>query len=335
LIIAGALYTLTNLHNLNVASLLNPSVGISHYTKVMEESVEPKLIAVRNEFVIKKSGGFALVSQASEINEVSALLSLDLDSGEVLFERNMQKKLPIASLTKIMTSIVSLDLSDQNELFTVTRRAAAQVPTKIGVVPDQKMQLHELLSALMMTSANDAATVIQDGIDAKYGEEIFINSMNRKAEFLGLKSTSFANPQGFDDVNNYSTLHDLAILSHYALKNYPLLSNIVRKDYQFLPEDSNHKQFDLNNWNGLMGIYPNTIGMKIGSTGDAGKTTIVISERNNKRILAAVLGAEDLFERDLMAAKMLDIGYKKTLNLEKVDITKKQLQKKYASWKTY
>jgi D-alanyl-D-alanine carboxypeptidase len=156
--------------------------------------------------------------------------------------------------------------------------------------------------------------------------------MNEKAKFLGLSNSSFANPQGFDNPDNYSTVKDLAILTHYALKNYPLIAQITRKESDFLPQNENHKQYDVPNWNGLLGVYPDTIGMKIGNTGDAGHTSVVVSNRAGHKKLAVVHGASDLFERDMTAANLLDIGYEKVLNLPRVNVTRDQLQDKYNSW---
>jgi D-alanyl-D-alanine carboxypeptidase len=99
-----------------------------------------------------------------------------------------------------------------------------------------------------------------------------------------------------------------------------------------LPENSNHKQYDVPNWNGLIGVYPGTIGMKIGNTGDAGHTAIVVSKRDGHKMLAVVLGATDLFGRDLSAANLLDMGYEKELGLPRINVTRQQLQEKYNSW---
>jgi len=175
--------------------------------------------------------------------------------------------------------------------------------------------------------------VIREGVDHKYSDEVFIKAMNLKAEIIGLHNTHFQNPQGFDDKDNYSTVEDLAILSHYALNNYPLISQIVTKDYLFLNGNGNHKQFDLYNWNGLLGVYPGVFGVKIGNTEAAGTTTVVASERNGKKLLAVLLGTSDVLDRDLKAAKLLDAAFEKTLGLEPVSITAQQLQHKYASWK--
>lgn len=312
--------------------LFDPTIPLN-IQKIMSVDVLPKLFATRNTFVLHtKSGIIPQAEATSYTNDAKAYIAVDLLSGDVLLSKNSREELPIASLTKIMTAIVALDLSGPQNTYDITPAAANQIPTKIGVVPGQRMTLKELLNALLLTSANDAATAIQDGVDAEYGAPIFIDAMNRKAEFLGLKSTSFTNPQGFDSRNNYSSVEDLAILSAYAMQHYPLIQEIVRKDYEFLPEDSRHKQFDLINWNGLIGVYPDTIGMKIGNTGRAKKTTLVVSEREGRKILVAVLGAPDLYSRDLWAAELLDESYEQLLGLPKIDITKEMLQEKYDSW---
>src|SRR5258706_13802462 len=153
------------------------------------------------------------------------------------------------------------------------------------------MTLAELLHAMLMTSANDAAQVIQDGINTKYHENVFTRAMNEKALFLGLKDSRFDNPQGFDSINNFSSAHDLALLAHYALTNYPLIGKIVQKDYTQLPANQYHKLFDLYNWNGLLDVYPNVYGVKIGNTGRAGTTMVVGSQRAGKDIVVILLGA--------------------------------------------
>lgn len=86
----------------------------------------------------------------------------------------------------------------------------------------------------------------------------------------------------------------MAVLSYYALKNYPLLAEIVKKDYVRLPANEYHKQFDLYNWQGLLGVYPNVFGLKIGNTDAAGTTTSIAAERDGKRILVVLLGAPDV-----------------------------------------
>ncbi len=298
------------------------------------EAVTPKL-AVKAALPALTAAKSPEISLQGDVLKAASYILVDGDTASILAQKAGDTEVPIASLTKVMTAMVALDLADTKEAFTVTQRAADQIPTKIGVVVGQRMPLGDLLHALLLTSANDAADVIRDGIDTKYGGRVFVNAMNKKAALLGLTHTHFANPQGFDDPQNYSTAHDLAVLSLYALSQYPVIHDIAQKEYYFIPATVDHKQFDLYNWNGLIGTYPDTMGVKIGSTPQAGKTTIVLSERQGKRMLAVVLGAPTILDRDLWASQLLDAGYQALLALPPVSLVPKKLQDKYATWKTW
>jgi serine-type D-Ala-D-Ala carboxypeptidase (penicillin-binding protein 5/6) len=312
-----------------------PKVPIQKAERDVFAQVASHLKEHKNSYNIKTKTSFIQSANASEDNfKLNSYAVINYETGDVIAESNLDRKVSIASVTKIMTAVVALDLVEENELITITKNAARQIPTKIGVVPGEKMKLSELLDALLLTSANDAAEAIKDGVDAKYGEEVFIRAMNEKARFLGMNDSSFTNPQGFDARNHYSTAKDLAILSHYALENYRYIKDSVAKDYMFLPEDGNHKQFDLNNWNGLIGVYPGADGIKIGNTGRAGKTTIVTAEREGKKVLVVLLGAPGIIERDLWAAKLLDLGFEE-FGIESADVTEEKLLAKYATWKYY
>lgn len=246
-------------------------------------------------------------------------------------EKNSDKRLPVASLTKIMTAVVALDLATPEERFAVSQKAAATIPTKINVLPGEKISLDQLLHAALLASANDGVEVIREGIDQKYGDKVFVRAMNAKSKVLGLKNTSFANPQGFDNRNNYSSASDLAILSQYALTKYPEIAQIVQKDYEYVEANRDHQAFDLYNWNGLLGVYPGVYGLKIGNTGKAGYTTVVAAERSDHRILVVLLGTPGVLERDLWAAQSLDQGFTK-FGLDPVWVSEADLRAKYSTW---
>ncbi|MDP2692510.1 MAG: hypothetical protein Q8O88_02615 [bacterium] len=298
------------------------------------KSIVPKLSKSKNTYSLKTLNKDFITRAYAQTSEIPALayIAINFESGEVLEEKESLTKLPIASLTKVMTAIVALDLASPEELFTISNKAAKMPATKIGVVAGEKMTLKELLNATLLTSANDAAEAIKDGIDSKYQSQVFIRAMNEKAKILALENSSFSNSQGFDNEENYSTVENFAILSHYALENYPLIAEIVKKDYEFLPSDNNHKQFDLYNWNGLLGVYPNVFGIKIGNTNDALFTTAVASEREGKKVLAVLLGAPGVLERDLWTSELLDRGFEK-LGLSKIEISEDQLLQKYSTWR--
>lgn len=300
------------------------------------ESIKPLLEKKNNTYQLVKPNGFIGQSHADELadyNGARAYAVVDYDSGKVIMQKNLSERLPIASLTKIMTAVVALDLARTDEVFTVTQEAQDQIPTHIALKKSQQLTLEELLYASLLTSANDATHVIMDGINAKYQDSIFIRSMNEKARFLGLHNSHFANPQGFDDHDNYSSVEDLAILSHYALKNYPFFAKTVAMDSYYLPETTRHDAAYLNNWNGLLGVYPNVSGVKIGNTGNAQKTTSVVAEREGKKLLVVLLGAPGVLERDLWTAQLLDVGFANEYGFEPIGVTEVDLRAKYATWK--
>lgn len=303
--------------------------------RTITDIIVPKLKEKKNTFSIKKpiGGLIETANAAADFDQANGYALMDFNTGEMLMSKNSEEKLPIASLTKLMTAVVALDLAFVTETFIVSPAAAQEVPTNIGINAGEKMTLEELLNAMLLTSANDAAEVLREGIDQKYGSTVFIKAMNDKAKFIGLKNTHFTNPQGFDNPSHYSSADDLAVLSHYAIKNYPSIAKIVQKDYEFIPANSNHSQFDLYNWNGLLGVYPDVLGIKIGNTDNAGYTTAVLSNRGGKKLLAVVLGAGGILQRDEWAAELLDLGYQRTIGLDPVNVTEEQLQAKYATWK--
>lgn len=299
------------------------------------EKFRYKLEEKGSEFKLKKPTSLVKSAQAAaDLDQAAGFTAIDFDSGEILAEKNLSQKIPIASLTKIMTAVVALDLAKEDDLLGISERATLMEPSKVFLKPTEKLTVAELLECFLLSSANDCAQATADGIDQRLGEEgVFIRALNVKAAFLGLKNSHFQNPTGFDSSDHYSSPEDLAILTHYALKNYPLISSLVQKEFGDLAANENHKRFFLNNWNGLLGVYPGIFGMKIGFTDRAGKTTVVASEREGKRVLAIVLGAPGVLERDLWAAKLLDLGFEKGWGFEPINITESQLREKYQTWR--
>lgn len=298
------------------------------------EKTRVKLENYENDIKLSRNVTFIEEAQATgDFNEATAYIVVDADSGEIIAEKAAGQINYIASITKIMTAVVASDLVSLDEPFTISESMTNVVPTKMGLVPGQTWTLEELFHGLLLTSANDTAQAIKEGIDAKYGQGTFIRAMNEKAKFLGLKNSSFDNPQGFDGPANFSTTEDLAVLSMYIYKNYPRIAEIAQKDFQHFDESNIHKQADLINWNGLLGVYPGVYGLKIGNTGKAQKTTVVAAKREGKSVLIVLLGAPGVLERDLWAAQLLDLGFSEKFNLENVNITEERLKEKYASWR--
>ncbi len=315
---------------LKISKIVSPTPQ----TPNIMDTIKPKLEQKDNHYQLKSQNSFINEAKATgEYDSASAYIVVNNNTGEIIAEKNSTESLPIASITKLMTATVALDLSKPTDLFEISEKASQIEPTRIGVVPGQKMSLEELLNAALLTSANDAIQVIKEGVEKQVTQPVFVNAMNLKAQFLNLKNSHFDNPQGFDGNSNYSSATDLAILAHYALTNYPLITSIVQKQYQFIPENSNHKQFDLYNWNGLLGVYPGASGVKIGNTDAAGKTTLVTATREGQTILVVVLGATTVLERDLWASELLDLGFEKAAGLKPINLTESDFKAKYQTWK--
>lgn len=315
----------------------SPSVSkkASVHKNALETAI-PKLYAKKNVIELKSDSQFAPLAYASSYQDDSkAYEVVDLNSNSVLSEKNSNSRLPIASLTKIMTAVVALDLASPDTIMTVSSNPPQVTPTRIGLWKGEKINLSDLLNGLLITSGNDAATTIREGVSALYGEDFFIKAMNKKTQFLGLSNTHFSNEVGFDIGQNYSSAHDLAVLADYALTNYPLIAEIVKTPYQEIRTTDPARWFDLYNWNGLLNVYPGAIGMKIGNTTEAGCTAIEIAERDNKRVMVVVLGSSGILKRDLLSSQLLDMGFEKIANLAPANVTSDQLLAKYATWKYF
>ncbi len=296
------------------------------------EQITPKLDKYSNDFEIKTPRSFISEAQAAgDFDQASAYGVIDLDSGQVLSAKELSSKMSIASITKVMTAVVALDLASPEEKFSVSQHASSIEPTKIMLKPGESVSLQILLESLLLSSANDSAQVIKEGIEQKYGEEVFIEAMNKKAQLIGLENSHFTNPQGFDNPNHYSSVEDVLKISQYALVNYPIINEIVKKDLLDYTSQMDER-FYFRNWNGLIGTYPGTYGVKIGNTDEAGYTTSVVSEREGRRVMVVILGTPGVLERDLWAAQLLDSGFDK-LGIEGANITEEQLLGKYNSWK--
>ncbi len=335
LISTVAVFLMTSLIHLGVRlpKLVHGLVTPEYNQSDMLEKIKPKLEEIKNDFTVNKVSGFVPEAVAAgDFDGARSYGVVDFESGDVIASKNLEEQVPIASLTKVMTAVVALDLLNPEDELVVSKKASRAEPTKVMLKPGEQVSLDLLLKSALLASANDSAQAIMDGIDDRLGQPVFLRAMNLKAENLGLKNTHFSNPQGLDIPGNYSSVEDLMVLSHYALKNYPEIAEIVDEEFEDLNQ-GDEERFYLNNWNGLVGVYPGVFGVKIGNTGEAKYTTIVGAEREGHKLLAVVLGAPGVLERDLWAAELLDLGFEKEANLAPIQVTEEQMKEKYASWK--
>jgi len=235
-------------------------------------------------------------------------ISYDLSSDTLLYQDNIDQKVPIASLTKIMTAVVALENMKETDEIEVSQDAATIGEDSMGLSYGEKLTVKELLYGLFLQSGNDAAEALADS--SSYGRENFIHQMNKKAEDLGLTSTHFTNPSGLEgDGNQYSTAHDLLVITRYALEK-PAISEIVQLPYYFIPYTSSHKAFELYNETNLLTTYPGVKGVKTGYTDEAGLCLVTYLEYKGHRIVAILLNSQNRRQemKDLLDFSLKSVG---------------------------
>lgn len=232
---------------------------------------------------------------------------IDFDTGEVLYEKNSDKKYSVASLVKMMTAIIALENSSWEKEMLVSKRASETEPDKMNLAPGEKLTLKELLEGVFLISANDAAEVLSENI--LLSREEFIEAMNQKGKLLGMANSLFLNPSGLEeDSPQYSTAFDVLLMSRHAIKNWPALLNITSNPHIFIPATDSHQDYDLYSGINLVTTYPGVIGFKTGYTPKAGLTLVTIAEREGKVVLGVLLGSTD--RRD-DAKVLLDYSFSK------------------------
>src|SRR3989338_8792063 len=241
----------------------------------------------------------------SQINapKITAKAGLFIDTtGKVLYSKNQKEKLPIASLVKVMTVLIALEHKGMDDKYVVSQRATEMEPDEMILLPEETLSLKELLYGVFLVSANDAAEVIAEGTIGSRDE--FIKLMNDKARQLGMIDTYFANPTGLDeDTNNtYSTVYDLAILTRYLIKHFPEVVDISSTEHIYLPQTSDHQDYDMYSGINLLTTYPGVVGFKTGYTAEAGLTLINLTRKEGHEVIGVLLGSGDIRDeaRDLL-----------------------------------
>lgn len=225
-----------------------------------------------------------------EITARSALI-YDIENEKVLYEKNPKEKVPMASLTKIMTAIIALESKKENDKYYVSPENLVGENT-MGLEAGETLSLEELMYGLILHSGNDAAEVLASNY--KGGRTAFLNAMNQKAKSLGLSDTNFTNPTGFEgDGNQYTTTYDLVVITRYALLNFPLFSKVVSTFEQRIEVTNTHKEYVLQNETNLLTSYPGVKGVKTGYTPEAGFCLVTYLDYNGNRFIGVILGSQN------------------------------------------
>ncbi|HAI62922.1 TPA: hypothetical protein DCL89_01715 [candidate division WWE3 bacterium] len=219
----------------------------------------------------------------------SAGIVVDADTGEILYGKEINKRMPLASLVKIMTAVVTLEHKSLSDYATVTAEADAIGENEMGVSEGEAYTTEELMYGLLLNSGNDAAYTLAENVAGS--SEEFVIWMNGKAKELGLKNTEFFDPSGLDD-RSYTTAADLVVLTEYAMRHKEF-REIVATVEKELPYSELHKYLYLVNQTNLLTTYPGVIGVKTGYTEEAGLCLSTYAENSGKRLAGVVLNSID------------------------------------------
>ncbi len=240
-----------------------------------------------------------------DVGGESAIL-ISLSGGEVLFEKNADARLPIASVTKIMTLLLTMEAIDRNllgydDMLTCSSEAASLGGSQIWLETGETMSVDDLLKAVAVVSANDACAVLAEALAGSI--EGFVQQMNARAAELGMENTQFLDCCGLND-EAYSSARDVAVMSRELMKHKAIVN------YTTIWMDTlRGGESELTNTNKLIRFYDGATGLKTGTTSTAGHCLSATAERNGLGLCAVILGCETTDERFGGARKMLDYGF--------------------------
>ena len=223
-------------------------------------------------------------------------------SAEVLAADDADARVPIASITKLMTALVVLDHAKPGDTVTVAAPAAVVGESSINLHAGEQLTVRDLLAGALIQSANDAAYALAEHV-GRGSVERFVRMMNAKAAELGLTETHFARPDGLDAPGHLSSAHDVLILARTAMQR-PLIRSLVRERSARIAGGRS-----LSTWNDLLGRYPGLYGVKTGHTDDAGWCEIAVARRDGTTVYAVILGGPTRGKRNRDLGALLDWGF--------------------------
>ncbi len=246
------------------------------------------------------SCGFSAVASSIEVTAQSSVL-MCADSGQILYEKNAQQRMSMASTTKIMTAILALESDIFDSVVTVGSEITGVEGSSLGLHIGDQLSFYDLVTGLMLASGNDAANVI--AVVVAGSVEMFVALMNEKAMQLGMKNTHFDTPSGLDGETHFSTAYDMALLASYAVDN-EIFVEICSQSNACIA--INGKTVWLKNHNRLLNLYNGSIGIKTGFTKKSGRCLVSAAERNNVILIAVTLNAPNDWNDH---TKLLNYGF--------------------------
>lgn len=248
---------------------------------------------------------------AAPLKRTQSSIVIDAATGKVISSSNADEKRYPASLTKLMTLYIAFDALDKGKLklsdnLKVSRRAANQVPSKIGVVAGSTIKAKDVINALIVKSANDCAVVLAEHLGKT--EENFAKIMTKTAKELGMKHTTFKNASGLHHSQQKTTARDMAILGSAIYHHFPEYYDL------FSTKNFTYKGKTYKTHNHLLKNYTGADGMKTGYTYLAGYNIVTSAQRNNNRVIAVTMGHNSIKNRDYKVAQLMNTGFSKLNN---------------------
>ena len=245
----------------------------------------------------------------------SSTIVVDGDSGRILYENNVHDSMLIASITKIMTCILTIENVDLDSEVEIGDEVLEMYGTNIYVQVGEKLTIRDLLYGLMLRSGNDASVVLAKNVFGS--EEKFVEMMNKKASELGMNYTKFENPHGLDEsTKNYSTAYDMSLLAKYAYNNKTYRKIVSTKKYV---TKSNLKSYVWYNRMSLINDYKYCVGGKNGYTPKAGKTLVSYASKNNMNLIIVSLNDSDIYNNHEKLYNIYFNRYKKYKIIDRED----------------
>ena len=244
--------------------------------------------------------GSAVASEPPAV-EAKAVLVADGRTGDVLYELNEDRRMPTASITKLMTALVTLERARPREVVTVAPQAVGRGGSSIFLTAGEELRVRDLLAAALVQSANDAAFALA----AHVGDgsvKRFVRLMNQEAAELGLGDTRYVRPDGLDTPGHYSTAEDTLLLARIAMRR-PLVREFARTRTMRVGNRT------FRNWNDLLWTFKGLVGVKTGHTDDAGWAEVAAARRAGTSIYAVILGSPTRAKRNADLTELLEWGF--------------------------
>lgn len=269
------------------------------------------------------------------LSSKSAIL-MDAESGKILYEKNIDEQLPMASMTKIMSMLLIMENIEEGNLtyedkVLISKNASSMGGSQVFLQAGEEYMVNDLLKCIAISSANDAVVAMAEKISGSV--DAFVNLMNTRAKELDLKNTNFTNPHGLDDENHYSSAYDMAVIARELLKHEDILKyTSIYEDYLTKPDGS---QVWLVNTNRLVRFYDGVDGLKTGYTTEAGYCLTATAKKSDLRLISVVMASSSAEERSSDTSTLLTYGfnsfknniiYSKDKSLGKVKVEKGKIE---------